>query len=215
MDHSRRRFLTLAVVTAAPLTISGCATQYVWEDVKDRHYVETPRAFMISEDKAKLVVFSDDYHYIFELSETLETSLDAELHEYVFAQFDHFTVDAMRNVEGTYSVQIKKGAPLEIRKRAIEKGFSLDPEALALTRKGSLSGKRYHANNVKPAKSTISPNRDYRINVTENPSLARTAGTVMITPVTVAVDGALAIGTVALTIPVMMIGVPVLIYALW
>jgi len=159
---------------------------------KPRTYDETALAFLVAEDGSRVVVLGQKYHYIFdEMSPSLKQILlsPLELRTVVVAYLANFSVSSDNVVTGDYSLYLSSEASDEQRKSAIDAGFT----APDVTLSGQLKGVRYSAEGFK-LPSTAQP-REFAHRYGASVRAERSkAAKVLLTPVTVAADGALILG---------------------
>lgn len=184
----RKQFLKGALSSLTLVSVAGCFTPMLYEP---RTYDETAVAFLVTEDGSRVVVLGQKYHYIFdEISPSLKQILlsPLELRTVVVAYLANFSVSS-DVVTGDYALYLSSQASDEQRKSAIDAGF-VTPD---VTLSGHLKGVRYSAEGFKfpsTAQSQEFAHR-YGTNIREDRSKA---AKILLTPVTVAADGALILG---------------------
>ncbi|QBY51765.1 hypothetical protein [Cupriavidus oxalaticus] len=186
----RRTLLTLAALTL--LGTGGCATKALMDKATKteyRRYEETVSQVLVTADGKRLAVLGPKYHYIFDVPEGLVQLLDSPLHRKMSARFDVFNVKANGDVEGPFALILEQ-ASQEDRLAAKAFGFT-DLSTTRAVRWFALQGSRYSAAKFSMPAGTRPLNQPYRVEVREAlPNGAREALVVM-TPLTVAADGAL------------------------
>lgn len=193
---TRRGFLS-AGLTLSVLSTSGCVTQELWED-HPHWYSETVQSVLLSADGKTLVFISPKYHYIFEAPPELVGTLRAhDFHAKVKGQIGIFRVDRHGKITGTYTLRYD-GIDPEMIAQAQALGYQRENNSWKF--QGKLTGLRYTSNGVKAAEGNNSTQltTTYRIDIHEEESSLAMAGKVLATPVTVAADGVLIIGGIAL-----------------
>ncbi len=185
----RKDFLKAALSSLTLLSVTGCFTPMLY---KTRIYDETGLSFLVSEDGSRLVVLGEKYHYIFdEISPSLKQILLSPLNLRTVVVVDLRDFNVRDNVvTGNYSLWLSGLASDEQRKSAIDAGF-VTPD---LRVSGRLKGVRYSREGFPPTAHTQEFARKYVVSVREQPSTAATAAKILLTPVTVAADGALILG---------------------
>jgi hypothetical protein len=183
----RKEFLKGALSSLSLLSVSGCLTAKLYEP---RTYDETALSFLVTEDGSRLVVLGEKYHYIFDdISPSLKQILLSPLHlrTAVVAYLANFEVSGSNVVTGDYTLSLSDQASDEQRNSAIDAGF-VPPD---VTLSGHVKGVRYSAEGFPSTAQTQEFAHRYGATVREQRS---TTAKVLLTPVTVAADGALILG---------------------
>jgi len=183
----RKEFLKGALSSFSLLAVSGCLTAKLYAP---RTYDETALSFLVTEDGSHLVVLGEKYHYIFyNVSPLLKQILLSPLHlrTVVVAYLANFEVSGNNVVTGDYTLSLSDQASNEQRNSAIDAGF-VPPD---VTLSGHLKGVRYSAEGFRSTGQTQEFAHRYGATVREQRS---TTAKVLLTPVTVAADGALILG---------------------
>jgi hypothetical protein len=199
----RRSFLALAAST--PFLLSGCLTSQLIDAANSDekvYYIETIGSVLISADQAKLVFLGADYHYVFDTPEHFAEILASPLHPLIRANVGSFYTTADENVQGAFVLEVIKPSDLteEQKQQLTGLGFTGDK----WTRRIDLDGMRYSAKKFE--RSKVSPtflNQSYQVTVYEPGHSNVKKIALLLTPVTVALDGALMI----LAIPLVPIGI--------
>jgi hypothetical protein len=187
----RQEFLSGAFSSLAVLSVAGCFTPILYET---HTYDEAAVAFLVTEDGSRLVVLGEKYHYIFDqvtpsLKQILLSPLD--LRTMVSAVLADFYVDTNNVVTGDYVLSLSNEASEEQRRSAIAAGFL----AADLTLSGHLKGVRYSAEGFPLTGQTQEFAQRHRASIREGRSKATK---ILLTPITVAADGALILAGLAL-----------------
>lgn len=203
MNRKRRHLLAMSVAGIAGL-MNGCVTSALF---KTSAYTERVSSVLISEDNTKLVVIGQNYHYIFEAPKVLVKTLQARFHKNVSAEIGSFGVDANGKVSGVLTLVLDGRASEQDRQDALALGYTSkllkSDSKYASEYRFELTGARYKAGGVEPKLIAQKLNTTYSVYVTVAPSAFEQAGKVLLTPVTVGIDGILIIGS----IPLILIGV--------
>lgn len=209
MQSTKRQLLKLSVCTAINSLMSGCITTAMYDH---EEYTETVQSLLISQDRNHLIVMTDKYHYIFDTPSDIARALSAPYRSFLTASFGasrsfdaDFYVKSSGEIEGGYTLTLESSAPPEFQSAALQAGYLPGPERdslgmKALERRGTLRGKRYSANGEKPTLTEYYLNKRYSISVEAEQSYGRKAANIAATPITVAADGVVAIGTAAVVI---------------
>jgi hypothetical protein len=201
----RTEFLKGTVSSLALLSLHGCLTKKLYE-THDTEYEETALSFLVTEDGSQVVVVGKSYHYIFhDITPSLKEILTGPLRKVVAADLSNFYVRRDNAVTGDYAISLVPEASDEERRSAVNAGFAT-PE---LTLSGHLEGTRYSAEGFPAIAKTQEFTRPYVVSIREQESSSRLAGKILLTPITVAADGVLILGGVALFLFVLAMFSPV------
>jgi hypothetical protein len=190
MNMNRRILAKQAISVLATAGISGCAAITDIAEERPKKYLESVSSVLISEDGKKLVVMSEEFHYIFDAPPVLVLTLKGELHPYLLAEISPFRVGLDGRTVGRVALKLSD-VPDEILEDAISKGFTRTEEGAKYDT--LLEGKRYGANAVQPLPS-------YRLNKTYAVAVEVAQGAKVVkTPIYIA-KGALVIAGVAVVL---------------
>ncbi|WP_076411968.1 hypothetical protein [Shewanella sp. UCD-KL12] len=180
------------------LTTSCVFTEALW---RESSYDESFASFLISEDNKNLVIIGEKYHYVIKPSETLVNILKSSYKPNIQGHFDYFKVEANDNIKGTYSLTFN-AIPSEATKEWLNANDFKVKEHKKLGDKfvfqGNISGVRYLPS--ESVNNTFSFNKAYSVSIYEEISTAGQAYRTALSPISVALDGTLAIGGMALFI---------------
>lgn len=191
---NRRQLLTTSVCGIAS-TLSGCFTSRLHQDPT---YLETVEGIFISNDKKTVAVIGKKYHYIFDAPPQLLAALSPSLHPAIaHAGFDSFKVDSQNKIKGTLNLYTSENMSTEEVSLATQAGFGPD-RGKRWSARLPMKGARYVGQDI-GSTNIQRLNKNYTLTITEEPSLARSALNIAATPITVAADGAAALGVVALS----------------
>ncbi|MDR8730673.1 hypothetical protein [Burkholderia pseudomultivorans] len=198
----KRRTLLRASAIAITAGLAGC-TSMLFEDGR---YDETVDRFLVSEDGKKFVVLGQQYHYIFDMPEHFGAMLVSPYRQSLEVSLVNFVARGGA-ITGDYWLRLRPAKPLtaDERAQALADGFTTRG-SVELEMKGTLHGTRYRADGFDQGKTWSSFSRPYTIDVVDRLTTADKAVRVLATPVTLAADGVLMVGAVALS--------PVIIVAL-
>ena len=177
---------------------------------KDGEYRETIDRFLVTEDGKKLVVLGKQYHYILDMPAHLEAVLAAPYRKWVTASLYGFVAKGDK-INGEFDLHIRdarKRMTADDYQRALADGFTERAAKLVLL--GSVSGTRYTTDGFKLDQNSSTFNEPYEISVTDAITPVGKAARLLVTPVTLAADGALVIGAVVLSpliVPILMMGI--------
>lgn len=178
----------------------GCVTLY-W--MLDGYSQDTIRSFTVTGDGSELVVLGDSNHYFFPASSALLKVLTWEGRKLLQADLGYsFSADRDK-VTGTLNLSVK-AASLDDAQRAflLQAGFREEEYAPKMLQKRfDLEGRRYSAAGVH-VPDDIAFAQPYEVYVLEVTPPEMFAAKLLATPVTVAADGALIVGGIALVIVV-------------
>lgn len=194
MKFNRRKILAMLGVVA-PLLLNGCITPQLFEN---RSYRENVSSVLISADEKNVVVITDKYHYIFSAPDTLVRTLKSSLHKNVAAKINTFHVDENGSTFGRVDLTVDDKSTAQELNEAISYGFTKSGNgAYAILQ---LEGMRYDKNNISPQLESQKLRKPYLVIVTEPQTVGEKAVKVLITPITLAADGALVIGAIPLVL---------------
>ena len=169
----------------------------------DTQYEDTALSFLVTEDGSTLVVLGKRYHYIFrDITPSLRTILGSPLRKVVIAYLSNFYVRRDNAVTGEYVLVLADNASREERRLAVDSGFVTPGLSLS----GQLAGVRYSAEGFPVFSPTQQFNRPYVVNIREQEPGSALATKILLTPITVAADGALILGGLFLFLLVVFAG---------
>jgi len=180
--------------------MGGCATHDLWSSGGSEAYSEDVSSVLISRDGKTLVVLGTNYHYIFDAPPVLVRTLRSPFHEAVRATLGRFEIESGGTTTGKLDLWVPSAASAADREAARAAGYT-KTDAGRLEFKTELTGKRYFAGNFDLKKSTQQPlNKNYTVEVTVERPMGSTAAKIVLTPVTVTVDGVLLIASIPLLV---------------
>ncbi len=186
---SMRHLLHYLLIAMLSLASVGCATHALHSSKNAS--TEKINSFLITPDKATLVVAGEQHHFIFPLSEPLKSVLQWSGRTKLTPAFDKFTVNAGQNVSGSYTLQADVGKlTVEEHQFLTQRGFRQQGNTLAYS--ASIQGTRYLAGNVRVPQTAFF-RQPYELTVVEPDGVANTAAKIALTPLTLAADGATAV----------------------
>lgn len=187
-----RRFAIRVCLAMLTALLSGCgSTGKIISEHRKAHDEEIS-AFLFSADYKKLILVGHDYHYVVDISPQLEGILKATWRSSVVLRA--IEIDATDNPKVWVTVYLMIPQNLDSeqdRRQAASMGFVSAVEDRSLwLHKISLKGTRYSAANLKTIPQMKSVSVSYTAKVSEGLSTQTKA---LLTPLTVAADGALLI----------------------
>lgn len=195
MDRMRRMILLSGVMGTAGL-LTGCLTRALF---RNDEYTEDVSSVLISQDGKTLVVIGKQHHYVFEAPRAIVQTLQSSFHSSVAGAFGKFFVDSDGQTIGRYRLILGKSAVDQDQADALAAGYE-PAEDGQLAFNGELRGVRYSAGDVRLPATAEKLNNTYRILISAEQSDAKKAAKSLLTPVTVAVDGALWIAGIPLLV---------------
>jgi len=199
MNHERRLLILFGAVGITGI-LTGCVTESLF---KDDRYGEELSSVLISEDSKKIVFIGKNYHYIFDAPPILVKTLTASFHKSVSALLSNFHVDGEGNVKGDVTLTLSIKAPDQDKLAAMELGYrkgTILNSGYYCEYRVTLTGIRYKSNGIQPQLVSQKLNRTYNVNVIAEQSAGEKAAKALLTPITVAIDGALLIGAIPLVL---------------
>lgn len=186
------------IITAVcfAVLLSGCMTRSLFEN---REYKENISSILMTSDGSKLVFVSDEFHYIFQTPQLLTDTFGAPFYRSVQANFNQFYVSRSDTVTGSFDLILPVSAPDGDRQAASAAGFVCkrigERELCRAT--VEMKGKRYAASGTFPVGRNHLLNKSYLVYVSADEGAGAKA---LLTPLTVAADGAILIGGLGLTV---------------
>lgn len=199
MNDLRRKLILVGGMAAIPMA-TGCFTSALVQDATtpDRTvYAETVSSILVSGNGKALVVVGEKYHYIFDAPESVKATLQSDFRKIVEVGFDRFVVDTSQRITGTYRLRIDKNAPGEQKEKALAAGFKALPTG-ELVASGSVTGQRYAANGIQPTDASQKLQKEYQVSIAEEKALGAKPAKLLLTPITIAVDGVLFLAAIPL-----------------
>jgi hypothetical protein len=178
--------------------LTSCATKRLWENPS---YDEVVESHLITKEGGKIAIIGKDYHYIVTATKELREILLSNKTKYSNPLFHSFKVDKNNRITGKYyaldySSEKEKNIP-SVKKVKNTQKKDQHKEVVKYPRiEGAIEGSRYIAK--KTIKSNYKFKNPYYLTIEEEPSALGKVGKILATPITVAADGALVLGGIAL-----------------
>ena len=187
---NRRIIITIII---ASLLFSSCATHALW---RDAGYKESLKDFYLSIDGKTLIIIGTQYHYIFPVRRNLNEILLSKKRIYIKPQFYTFSLNNDNSIEGKYVLHYDTLGSKNHHQWLIEHDFVQQPfETHKYRRTELLKGQRYLASNLLPNNRFRS---EYTIEIEDSDYKHDGISRILLSPLTVAVDGTLLLGTVSI-----------------
>ncbi|MGH8085447.1 MAG: hypothetical protein ACREPV_09250 [Lysobacter sp.] len=184
----KRRDLIKGIALAAPLVMSGCATEMLRTmDHPPSTYSEQIDAVLISQDLKSIVVIGGTYEYIFRDTATLSKIIRSKVHKHLSGEFSGFRIEARNHVRGNLFLTLGSSDD-HITEEARALGFRQKATG-ELYIHIDMSGLRYKKNPGVTIGEAHKLNRRYSVNVAVPAGV--NPGKLLLTPVALAADGAL------------------------
>lgn len=200
----RRQFIKLISAAVATSVLSGCETfgdsadaGFTQSLFKEKSYNENISKIYLSGDDKKLIVISNEYHYIFGIPKALVATLKTSLHEFVTGTLGEMSVDGNNKTSINVGLLLKKDVPEAEQKIALDSGFTRtgsDKKTISFNQ--HVKGVRYSSGGAKPPTDSVELNKNYTVHVTAKLSKGQKAGKLLLTPLTITADGAVILGTI-------------------
>lgn len=181
-----KNILASIVIALFSLFSSGCITSQV---IGDKFYEDVISGYLISQDHKSAVVLSNQYTYVFELDEQVQSILDAPYRDRVEMRIPRFTVSSDGLAVANYTILLDHPS-LQNRGMAIRDGFKADG-VTRLYKAGQLSGHRYEKSITPDNVKLERFNQLRKVIVAEQPSTAGKVAQAAVSPVAAAADGML------------------------
>ncbi|WGZ92535.1 MAG: hypothetical protein QJT81_11680 [Candidatus Thiothrix putei] len=180
------RYILIALLSVASF---GCATNALHSSKNTS--TEKINSFLITPDKATLVVAGEQHHFIFPLNEPLRSVLQWNGRTKLTPTFGKFTVNAGQSVSGSYTLQADVGKlTVDEHQFLTQRGFSQQGNTLAYS--ANIQGTRYLAGSVKVPQTAFF-RQPYELTIVAPDGVADTAAKIALTPLTLAADGVTAV----------------------
>lgn len=185
----------LILLVSSLLLIACGTTGNLW---KNPTYKEKMGSFLITEDGEKFAIIGSKYHYIFHLDNKLKNILMSKNRSLLRPSFYSFKVDDENNISGKFKIYYSsknENDGVWFKENGFKESTYRKSKVIRYIYSGSVSGKRYSTN--EEINQSFDFNKSYIVQIEEPASVISHIGKILATPVTVAVDGATAIGGVA------------------
>lgn len=193
------RILIYIVSSLILLTTAGCFTQKLIESAfYTGKYQEVVTSFLITEDKSKLVLLGEKYHYIFDADVSMVKILNSSCLPLISVYFTDLRVKKDNRITGNFTLTLASSATDEQKKSAMDVGFAYDGEKLFMEMSGKLDGIRYSATGFAGVPLSYRTNGPYYLDIVEETAELNIAGKILLTPIAVLADGVLVLGGAAL-----------------
>lgn len=195
--------LTLFTIVTLLTIQSGCTSTKAL--LSSTNYVDEFSSFYLSEDGKKIVVFTDNYHYIIDTPKNLVEVLNSSYAKELTPRFDGFVIDNENNIVGNIQLSLKyDDSRREIMDLAMSHGF-IRTDIKWLTFRRQFPGKRYLSNGIKPERAHQELSKSYRVLIQsrnkDKQHKQSITGKIQDTPVSIAKD-VVRIGAAAVVMPV-------------
>ena len=182
------------------VNISACTNARALLDTPS--YTEKLSSLYMTEDGDSFVIFTDKYHYIFNMPATLSTSLNSDYARILSARFNEFHAAKDSSISGEVELMLPVSTATQQQLNSASNNNFTQTHKYWLTNKINLHGMRYQSDGVNPALSEQQLNGNYIIKITEE----RTVGGYLLiipkTPISIIQD-VMQIGTGTLVLIVM------------
>ncbi len=194
-----KSFLIAILIT---LNLTSCATINLW---KKSYYAENFKNFLITEDGKKIVILGEKYHYIFDdksgdlnklLSWESKSKLEIENYNFRISEINKITcsITLKSKSQKNSSVNLSKKETAFLQKL----GFTNTSSDEVIFKKNiNISGERYSPKSGINYGATAPSKDEYRANIEIDDYTDKTKK-IVLTPVAVVGDGALAVAFVGL-----------------
>ena len=191
-------------IIALLLILAGCSSTQ--ELLNSSNYTERFSSFYMSDDGSKLIIFTDDYHYIFKTPKNFIEVLGSSYAKELIIGFDVFWVKEDNSIYGRVKFKLKRDWE---NKRAVMNEANADGFLWSapnwFSQSMYLAGVRYQSKGDKPQEPPQALSKRYRVLIKSLNKDKKTkhslAGKIQDTPITIAKD-VVNIGGAALVMPV-------------
>jgi hypothetical protein len=182
------------------LFITGCTTS-LWSPKYKQEMVD---GFYVKSDTGELFVTGSSSAYLFDISKDFGEALTLTRKEDFYPTFNDFELKKDNTIQGTVSLTLLNDKPSpELEEQLISLGFKKDKliERFILTEQ--INGQRYVVEGELPLEKL---EKSVRIAVAQPSTFTETAGKIIATPATIAIDSAVVVPTVFFGATVMAAG---------
>lgn len=190
----RRKTLKILTSIGGAHILTACVTRKLFED---RTYGERVSSVLISKDERKLVILTKDYHYVFDATPMIVSTLKGAFHQSISANFGTLVVNPSGAVSISFKLSLAKEASDADKQEAIRAGY-LQTKNGGIYTEGELRGVRYAAGGVVPPELPTQLNKEYLISVVIRQGPGEKAAKTLLTPITVTTDGVLILAGIPL-----------------
>lgn len=182
----RKLFLQIGLITCVLSVLVGCVSRAL-ENME--YYTEEVSSVLITEDQKKLIILTDQYHYIVNAPEIIVKTLNSDLRRYVQAHFGYISVNQEGEVSGSLYLR-----PNETFDNVIRETLSLGYKQTdrGPTAHVQLTGQRYTASKITVGKQYLL-NDTYKVKVHEPGDVKE-----VLSPISNAIDGTLQLAVIPL-----------------
>lgn len=194
---NRRNFM----MALPALALSACATPALFKESQADnvvYYDEHAQGFFVTADGKNLVVLGKDYHYVMDDLGNLPVLLKSSLKPRLQASFEYFSVSTENKVDGHVYLTITGDVSEIERKLLQDEKFQYDNYPGTWKKTYHAHGTRYSAKGFETPTSIGKFNQSYTIRVAEHHSPGLKRAIILLTPVTLAVDGVLVLGGIVM-----------------
>ncbi|GAB7542047.1 hypothetical protein [Cupriavidus sp. 8B] len=191
----RRTFLAGGVI--APFALGGCMTRALYKEItttETEAYTETVSQILISQDGKSIVILGATFHYVLDANPNLMQAISSSLHAKLVASFSEFRVDREGELKGRVTLSLDGAAAEDAQQQATALGFKRSGRGGSddmLSRSYYMEGKRYRAGRFAMSDRAKQLNQTYTISVNVERAVGGKAALALLTPITVAADGAI------------------------
>jgi hypothetical protein len=172
----------------------------VVEETSHSRYQEDISSILITEDGKQLVILGNKYHYVLKAPPNLSEILRSPISKHVVAKIPPLLVTEDGKITGVLYLVMEDSVPSPIKEHATPFGFRPDGWRGMFSYESRLEGVRYIEKQVLPPQPTIGLRQTYSITIEEfKPRNGEKSPLqLVLTPVTLTVDGVLMLGAVPL-----------------
>ncbi|WP_156943086.1 hypothetical protein [Pseudogulbenkiania sp. MAI-1] len=167
-------------------------------EVNQVYIDEKITGFFAGSDMKTLVVMGKEHHCVMDGVGELLSVLSSPLKPSLSAEFSWFTVNEKQEVSGQLSLVASDADSDEVNALLEQFGFKLNRGNQGWRKSFYIVGHRYDARGFTLPEQMVPFNKDYKVVVVEETPPGFKRAKMLLTPVTLAVDGALTVGAVLL-----------------
>ena len=200
MAHLKKRYFMRVIFISIFLFISGCTTS-LWSPKYKQEMVD---GFYVKSDTGELFVTASSSAYLFDISKNFGEALALTRKVDFYPTFNDFELRRDNTIQGTVSLTLLSDKPSsELEEQLVSLGFKKDKLLDRFRLTEQINGQRYVVEGELPLEKL---EKSVRIAVAQPSTFTETAGKIIATPATIAIDSMIVVPAVFLGATVMAAG---------
>jgi hypothetical protein len=200
MAHLKKGYFMRVIFISIFLFISGCTTS-LWSPKYKQEMVD---GFYVKSDTGELFVTASSSAYLFDISKNFGEALALTRKVDFYSTFNDFELRIDNTIQGTVSLTLLSDKPSsELEEQLVSLGFKKDKLLDRFRLTEQINGQRYVVEGELPLEKL---EKSVRIAVAQPSTFTETAGKIIATPATIAIDSMIVVPAVFLGATVMAAG---------